>query len=94
MNWKKISKPWIPENKSDEIFGKLLRIRKDVGDNNSMMYDFETENSIVGVWGSVVLDAKMEMFEVGHHVKIVFLGKKEGGKKEAYKDYDVYKGVE
>ena len=70
-----------------------MRKRSDIGKNKSMMYDLETKESIRGVWGGTVLDSKLEMFREGDHVKIVFLGKKDGSDAE-YKDYDVFKGVE
>ncbi len=91
--WKKLSIAWIPEKEGDEISGKLVRIDQEVGENKSMVYSLETENAIRGVWGSTVLDEKMKFFSVGAYVKIVFLGKKEGSKKENYKDYDCYLGI-
>jgi len=94
INWKKLKSPWIPENKDDAIEGKLLRIDSEVGENKSMFYILETEKSIRGVWGSTVLDEKMKLFEVGNHVKIVFLGMKEGKRKSEYKDFDVFFGQE
>ena len=94
MIWKKLINPWIPEKENDEIEGKLLRIDEEVGENKSMLYTLETEDSARGVWGSTVLDEKMKIFEVGNYVKIVFLGRKKGGKKDNYKDFDVYRGKE
>ncbi len=93
MNWKKLIKIWIPEKKDEEISGKLIRIELEVGKNKSMLYTLETDDTIRGVWGCAVLDKKMEFFEVGEYVKIVFLGMKEGGQKESYKDFDVFKGI-
>lgn len=90
MKFKKLTSPWKPENPNDEISGKLIKIDSEVGENKSMMYIFVTETNIQGVWGSTVLDEKMKVFNVGNFVKIVFLGKKEGSRKEGYKDYDVY----
>lgn len=94
MKFKKLINPWIPENKDDEISGKLIRIDEKVGENESMMYTIETEESVRGIWGSTVLDEKMKIFQVGDYVKIVFLGRKEGNKKESYKDWDCFKGTE
>ena len=91
--WKKLIDAWVPKENGDQIEGKLLRKRSDIGKNKSMMYDLETKESIRGVWGGTVLDSKLEMFREGDYVKIVFLGKKDGSDAE-YKDYDVFKGVE
>jgi len=94
MNWKKLIGPWIPEKANDEISGKLIRIDSEVGENKSMMYTFQTEKNIQGAWGSTVLDEKMKFFRVGDFVKIIFLGKKEGSRKESYKDFDVFGGFD
>ncbi|KKN40019.1 hypothetical protein LCGC14_0737900 [marine sediment metagenome] len=94
MNWKKLTGPFIPEKKGDEISGKLIKVEEEVGTNLSMFYTLETEDSISGVWGSTVLDEKMKLFEVGNYVKIVFLGLKEGNRKEGYKDFEVHIGRE
>jgi len=92
ITWKKLSSPWIPENKDDKIEGRLIKVEEEAGENKSMLYHLETENAIRGVWGSAVLDQKMKFFEVGDYVKIIFLGIKEGGKKD-YKDFEVFKGI-
>ena len=94
MIWKKLINVWIPEKKDDEISGKLLRVDSDVGDHKSMLYTLETEDSIRGVWGCAVLDDKMDLFQLGNNIKIIFLGKKKGGKSEEYKDFDVFLGVQ
>ena len=93
MKYKKLVSPWIPEKKDDEIEGKLLRVEEEVGENKSMFYILETEDSVRGVWGSTVLDEKMKIFEVGDYIKIVFLGKKKGNRAEEYKDFDCYRGA-
>jgi len=92
ITWKKLSSLWIPEKKDEEISGRLAKVDVGVGENKSMLYTIETEDAVRGVWGSTVLDGKMRFFEVGDYVKIVFLGKKEGGKKESYKDFEVFFG--
>ncbi len=94
MNYKKLINPWIPEKKDDAIEGKLLRIDEKVGENESMLYTLETEDSVRGVWGCAVLDGKLKFFEVGDYVKIVFLGKKKGNRAEEYKDFDCYFGTD
>lgn len=92
--WKKISSPWIPEKVNDEISGKIRIIEEEVGENKSKLYTLETKDLVRGVWGCTVLNEKMKLLEVGNSVKIVFLGKKQGAKKEPYKDYDVFIGCD
>ena len=55
------------------------------------MYSLEVApGKSVGVWGSTVLDGKMNAVKVGQQVKIVYLGKvsPEGGRE--YKQYEVF----
>ena len=92
MIWKKLISPWIPEKKYDEISGKLIRVYEKVGKNESMLYVLETEEFVRGVWGSTVLDEMLKIFEVGDYIKIIFLGKKEGKRKEGYKAFESYRG--
>ena len=91
-DWNKVeTETWTPENEGDEIFGIYIGVEHDVGENDSNIYTFEvTEGKNVGVWGSTVLDRKMNAVKVGHQVKIVYLGKvtPQGGRE--YKNYDVF----
>jgi hypothetical protein len=42
------------------------------------MYSLETPDGIVKVWGSTVLDGRMDKIEVGKTIKIESLGKAQG----------------
>ena len=80
---------------NDFIEGRYIERREDVGDNNSKIHVIEeSDGTSVGIWGSFVLDSKMQKVAIGKMCKIVFLGRKESknkGRKD-YKDWDVYYG--
>lgn len=92
--YKKIGGLWNPEE-NDELVGRVIDIREDVGDYKSTAYIIETDKSVVQVFGSEVLDDKIGMIEPARNkvIKIIYKGKKKGNKAE-YKDYDVFLVVE
>ena len=82
---------WKPENSNEEIIGTFIKAESDVGTNSSMLYHVEVEEKPVAIWGSAVLDPKMNAAKPGDSIKIVYLGKGEAkGGKNAPKLYDVY----
>jgi hypothetical protein len=103
MEWKKIEggaqtdRMWNGKDSSlsvnDTIEGKYIDKADNVGDNNSNIYVIEESNATkTGVWGTNVLDRKMDRLKVGDTVKIVYLGKKPGKSGRTYHDFDVYVG--
>lgn len=52
------------------IEGELLRAKENTGPNESMLYEIKTKDGIVSVWGSTVLDTKLEGVPVGCEVRI------------------------
>ena len=92
MKFKKYIGSWDIE-KQKEITGKILNTEEKGGKYDTKVYTLETEDAIVDVFGSVVLDEKLKSFgQVGNTIRIVFLGKKQG-KDAEYKDFDVFKGI-
>jgi len=73
---------WSYENEGDCIEGILVLKQEDVGDNKSRMYSIETPEGVKNVWGSAVLDSRMNLVNVGEKVKITYkgLGEAKGGK--------------
>src|SRR3990167_423589 len=49
-------------------------MQTNVGPNNSNMYDLETKNGVIGVWGNAVLNTRMMNIQPGEEVKIVYGG--------------------
>jgi len=91
MKFKKYVGSWNIE-KQKEIIGKILNIEEKGGKFESKVYTLETENEIVDVFGSAVLDIKLKpICQIGNIIKIVFLEIKKG-KEAEYKDFDVYIG--
>jgi len=73
---------WTYSNDGDFIEGTLVLKQEDVGDNKSMMYSIETPQGVKNVWGSAVLDSRMQLVNVGYKVRITYkgLGLAKGGK--------------
>lgn len=76
---------WVYEKEGDSITGVLLKTEEDVGPNNSMMYHLESDGKPISVWGSTVLDQRMQFIQPGALVRITYkgLGEKIGGKNPA-----------
>jgi len=98
MEWNEVtaSSAWDFE-KSPVVQGKYVKKDTDVGENGSNMYKLEQEDgSIVSVWGSTVLDNKMDNVGIGQTIQIKFLGKKPSPNRKGkeYKDFAVLIGNE
>jgi len=92
MIWKKVGMSWNPQEQK-EIIGKLLSTQENGGKYKTKVYTIETENAIIDIYGSAVLDAKIKpICQIGNMIKIVFLGMKKS-KDAEYKDYACYMGA-
>lgn len=78
-------------NGEGSVIGTLIGRQSNVGPNNSMKYNLQQESGeVIGVWGSTVLDTKLEQVANGTEVKITFLGKRDSkGGRGQYKDFKV-----
>ncbi len=97
MKFKKSGGIWNQENKK-EIAGKIRSIKDDVEVKGYKyrQYILETEDEVVSVLGSTVLDKILtEMnIQVGEFIKIKFLGmKKPEGDGQEYKTFEVSLGI-
>lgn len=82
---------WKPISDKESIEGIFVKAEKDVGQNNSMLYSIEVEGKPMAVWGSAVLDPKMNAVRPGDLIKIEYLGKGEAkAGHNAPKMFDVY----
>jgi len=82
---------WKPVADNESVEGIFVRAEKDVGTNNSMLYSMEVEGKPMAIWGSAVLDPKMNAVKSSDLIKIIYLGKGEAkGGHNAPKLYDVY----
>ena len=75
--WKTIEPGvWKPEKDGDNIIGVLVNKEpKDEQAGLSARYYLENENGMFFVWGSTVLDDRMQYVKVGQKIKITFEGK-------------------
>ena len=80
---------WTPKEKGDLVEGKLINKRTNVGVNESNAYDIETSDGQFMVWGSAVLDQRMEYVNVGDMVKITFKGLEKNSKGQDTKIFKV-----
>lgn len=62
-------------NREGSIEGTYVSKQSNVGINDSMKYNLKTKDGEIGVWGSTVLDSKMEQVQIGQEVRIEYLGK-------------------
>ena len=96
MEWKMIQPElWKPENNGDEIIGKLITKdpSKFIGRTNyHLEVTKEGKLSQVTVFGSTVLDDKMQYINLGQIIKIVYKGKQKNKKGQDTNIYEVYRG--
>ena len=90
-DWNKIeTEIWNPED-GDEISGEYLGFQSNVGENNSNLYSVKDDKKkIIAIWGSKVLDGKMQGVQVGQQVKIKFLSRVKISGGRDYKDYEIF----
>lgn len=95
--WKEagIGNTWnYKEQGKGAIFqGVYIGKEENVGENNSMLYSFETtDGEIVQVWGTTLLDTRFKNLHVGEEVKIEYLGETPSPKRKGkmYHNFAVY----
>lgn len=77
--------------KEAELVGKYISADSDVGPNESMLYTIkDKDGKFISIWGSTVIDGRMQKIEVGMIVKIVYKGYSKSPKTgRSYKDFDI-----
>ena len=75
-NWKPIEpNVWKPAQAGDSIIGVLVnKTPKDETNGLSAKYHLENSQGMILVWGSAVLDDRMQYVPVGSKVRITFEG--------------------
>lgn len=95
-DWEKLemSPTWDYKN-NKQIIGVFKRMESGVGPNNSNIYYLETEDGVIGVWGTTLLDARLKNLNIGEEVKLVYLGEKPSPNRKGknYHDFDIYHRV-
>lgn len=90
-NWQTVDPTiWTYEKQGESIEGFLRDKRFDVGKNESNMYVLEKEDgSLVSIWGSAILDQKINLIKLESYIRVTFEGKKDIGKNMAVKLFKV-----
>jgi len=75
--WKTVEpNVWRPEKAGDTLIGILVsKEPKDESGRLSARYYLENDNEMFLVWGSAVLDDRMQYVQVGDKIRITFEGK-------------------
>ncbi len=82
---------WQPKEEGDVIEGVLITKRKNVGPNDSNAYYLEKDKAQIMIWGSTVLDSRMDFVDVGQYVRITFKGTEPNTKGQPTKIFKVEK---
>lgn len=77
-------------DKENPIEGVLVKIELDVGPKKSKMYTLKTTNGEIKVWGSTVLDNKLEDIVEGNYIKIEYEGKQKSSIGNEYHNFRVF----
>lgn len=83
---------WKPENDGDSVEGILIVKKENVGPNESNAYYLEKDNKQTMIWGTTVLDSRMDLVKVGDQIKITFKGTEENKKGQPTKIFKVERG--
>ena len=75
--WKTIEpNVWRPKEKGDHIIGALVNKQpKDEITGLSARYQIENQEGMYLIWGSAVLDDRMQYAKIGDKIRITFNGK-------------------
>ena len=89
--WKTIEPGiWKPEKEGDNIIGALINKEpRNEQASLSAKYYLENEDGTWLVWGSAVLDDRMQYVKVGSKVKITFEGKTKNKKNQNVNLFEV-----
>lgn len=90
-NWKeKVLDNGDVWNKEDPLEGELIKVESDVGPKKSMMYTLKTDDDVIKVWGSTVLDDKLLGVPIGTYIKLEYDGLKPGKSGNSYHSFRVF----
>lgn len=70
-------------NAGDSIEGIYVKKKINVGENKANLYVLEVKEKKLSIWGSTVLDDKMDEVKVGDVITVTYLGKE----KKKYHNY-------
>lgn len=89
MEWKVIEPDiWKPEKEDDSITGVLLTKESRTGDL-SAKYKVENKDGISLIWGSVILDDRLALVNIGDTVRVTYKGREKNKKGQDVKIFKV-----
>jgi len=65
---------WSPEKEGDNIEGIYVKKKENVGKNNANLYIIDVGGVFKSIWGSTVLDDKMDHVFEKDQIRITYLG--------------------
>lgn len=84
---------WKPKQKEESIEGVLISKHTGVGANKSNTYHVDTKEGQKMVWGSTILDDRMEFVSVGDIIRITFKGQEKNSKGQPINIFKVERAV-
>ena len=96
---KELPEVWKPEKEGDKIEGTYIRKKEKVGKNKATLYVLDVNGEKKTVWGSTVLDDKMDDVLIGDLIRITYEGEEKNyhkylvEKDEAEDEKEESKGV-
>ena len=90
--WKTIEpNVWQYETEGDNIEGVLIQKRTEIGANKSNAYYLEKDGKQIMVWGSTVLDSRLDFINVGDYIRITYKGDQKNTRGQRVKIFKVEK---
>ena len=97
MSWKELSsqskdfpKMWDWETDGEKVEGELVKVDTGVGKNESNVYTIKAEEGEVGIWGTAVLDNRLNELELGTKVQIIYKGERKNPESgRTFKDFSI-----
>lgn len=72
------------------LTGIFISKKENVGKNQSNLYNIKTDEGVVSIWGSALLNARFDNITEGEEVVITYRGKKTSERTgRQYKDFEV-----
>lgn len=80
---------WKPEAEEDSVEGVYISKEENKGANNSNAYHLEKEGKQIMIWGTTIIDDRMQYAKIGEYVKIIYKGIEKNKKGQDLKIYQI-----
>jgi hypothetical protein len=82
---------WKPAIYGDKIEGKYIEKKENLGPNKSNAYLLQTDEGVFLVWGTAILDDRMNAVNIGDFIRVTYKGTNKNGKGQNVKIFLVEK---